>query len=198
MDFDDLIYHTVKLLQNDEEARRYYQDKFKYVVVDEYQDTSIAQFNLVRLLAGGSNNVCVVGDDDQSIYKFRGATIENILNFEQVFNGGQDHSAWNRTTVPLPTSSMPPTASSKTTQAARARLCGPRTATAKRSTTTPPPTSRTEASHLADIIGEHLREGAHLRDHAVLYRMNAQSNPIETYFARRGHPVPHRGRPALL
>ena len=89
MDFDDLIYHTVKLLQNDEEARRYYQDKFKYVVVDEYQDTSIAQFNLVRLLAGGSNNVCVVGDDDQSIYKFRGATIENILNFEQVFKGAK-------------------------------------------------------------------------------------------------------------
>lgn len=85
MDFDDLIYHTVKLLQNDEEARRYYQDKFKYVVVDEYQDTSIAQFNLVRLLAGGSNNVCVVGDDDQSIYKFRGATVENILNFEKQY-----------------------------------------------------------------------------------------------------------------
>ena len=60
-----------------------------YVVVDEYQDTSIAQFNLVRLLAGGSNNVCVVGDDDQSIYKFRGATIENILNFEQVFKGAK-------------------------------------------------------------------------------------------------------------
>ena len=143
MDFDDLIYHTVKLLQNDEEARRYYQDKFKYVVVDEYQDTSIAQFNLVRLLAGGSNNVCVVGDDDQSIYKFRGATIENILNLSRCSREPRP-SAWNRTTVPLPTSSMPPTASSKTTQAARVRLCGPRTATAKRSTTTPPPTSRTK------------------------------------------------------
>ena len=82
MDFDDLIFHTVKLLQNDAEAREYYQNRFRYVVVDEYQDTSIAQFHLVRLLAGGTNNVCVVGDDDQSIYKFRGANIYNILNFE--------------------------------------------------------------------------------------------------------------------
>ena len=89
MDFDDLIFHTVRLLQQDAEAREYYQNKFRYVVVDEYQDTSIAQFHLVRLLAGGTNNVCVVGDDDQSIYKFRGATIENILNFEQVFTGAK-------------------------------------------------------------------------------------------------------------
>ena len=89
MDFDDLIFHTVKLLQNDAEAREYYQNRFRYVVVDEYQDTSIAQFHLVRLLAGGTNNVCVVGDDDQSIYKFRGATIENILNFEKVFTGAK-------------------------------------------------------------------------------------------------------------
>ena len=85
MDFDDLIFHTVKLLQNDAEAREYYQNRFRYVVVDEYQDTSIAQFHLVRLLAGGTNNVCVVGDDDQSIYKFRGANIGNILGFERVF-----------------------------------------------------------------------------------------------------------------
>ena len=89
MDFDDLIFHTVKLLQNDAEAREYYQNRFRYVVVDEYQDTSVAQFHLVRLLAGGTNNVCVVGDDDQSIYKFRGATIENILNFEKVFAGAK-------------------------------------------------------------------------------------------------------------
>ena len=70
MDFDDLIFHTVRMLQNDGEAREYYQNKFRYIVVDEYQDTSVAQFQLVRLLAGGTNNVCVVGDDDQSIYKF--------------------------------------------------------------------------------------------------------------------------------
>ena len=100
MDFDDLIFHTVKLLQNDAEAREYYQNRFRYVVVDEYQDTSIAQFHLVRLLAGGTNNVCVVGDDDQSIYKFRGATIENLSSTLRRFSPGQKRSVWNKTIAP--------------------------------------------------------------------------------------------------
>ena len=187
MDFDDLIYHTVKLLQNDEEARRYYQDKFKYVVVDEYQDTSIAQFNLVRLLAGGSNNVCVVGDDDQSIYKFRGATIENILNFEQVFKGGK--------TIRLEqnyrsTSNILNAANSviKNNAGRKGKTLWTQNGNGEKVHHYTASNEQDEASHLADIIGEHLREGAHLRDHAVLYRMNAQSNPIETYFARAGIP----------
>ena len=187
MDFDDLIYHTVKLLQNDEEARRYYQDKFKYVVVDEYQDTSIAQFNLVRLLAGGSNNVCVVGDDDQSIYKFRGATIENILNFEQVFKGTK--------TIRLEqnyrsTSNILNAANSviKNNAGRKGKTLWTQNGDGEKVHHYTASNEQDEASHLADIIGEHLREGAHLRDHAVLYRMNAQSNPIETYFARAGIP----------
>ena len=187
MDFDDLIYHTVKLLQNDEEARRYYQDKFKYVVVDEYQDTSIAQFNLVRLLAGGSNNVCVVGDDDQSIYKFRGATIENILNFEQVFKGAK--------TIRLEqnyrsTSNILNAANSviKNNAGRKGKTLWTQNGNGEKVHHYTASNEQDEASHLADIIGEHLREGAHLRDHAVLYRMNAQSNPIETYFARAGIP----------
>ena len=187
MDFDDLIYHTVKLLQNDEEARRYYQDKFKYVVVDEYQDTSIAQFNLVRLLAGGSNNVCVVGDDDQSIYKFRGATIENILNFEQVFKGAK--------TIRLEqnyrsTSNILNAANSviKNNAGRKGKTLWTQNGDGEKVHHYTASNEQDEASHLADIIGEHLREGAHLRDHAVLYRMNAQSNPIETYFARAGIP----------
>ena len=187
MDFDDLIYHTVKLLQNDEEARRYYQDKFKYVVVDEYQDTSIAQFNLVRLLAGGSNNVCVVGDDDQSIYKFRGATIENILNFEQVFKGAK--------TIRLEqnyrsTSNILNAANSviKNNAGRKGKTLWTQNGDGEKVHHYTAANEQDEASHLADIIGEHLREGAHLRDHAVLYRMNAQSNPIETYFARAGIP----------
>ena len=187
MDFDDLIYHTVKLLQNDEEARRYYQDKFKYVVVDEYQDTSIAQFNLVRLLAGGSNNVCVVGDDDQSIYKFRGATIENILNFEQVFKGAK--------TIRLEqnyrsTSNILNAANSviKNNAGRKGKTLWTQNGDGEKVHHYTATNEQDEASHLADIIGEHLREGAHLRDHAVLYRMNAQSNPIETYFARAGIP----------
>lgn len=103
MDFDDLIFHTVQMLKKDAEAREYYQNKFRYIVVDEYQDTSVAQFHLVRLLAGGTNNVCVVGDDDQSIYKFRGATIENILNFEKCFPGPGPF-VLSRIIAPLPTS----------------------------------------------------------------------------------------------
>ena len=83
LDFDDLICLCVKLLQQDEEVRDYYQNRFKYISVDEYQDTNTAQFHLVRLLAGKYKNLCVVGDDDQSIYKFRGANIKNILNFEK-------------------------------------------------------------------------------------------------------------------
>lgn len=83
MDFDDLIMKTVELLKFDTEVRSFYQEKFHYIMVDEYQDTNTAQFELVRLLASGRENLCVVGDDDQSIYKFRGANIYNILNFEK-------------------------------------------------------------------------------------------------------------------
>ncbi len=85
LDFDDLIVKTVELLQSDPEVLAYYQERFRYVMVDEYQDTNTAQFQLIRLLAGKYKNLCVVGDDDQSIYKFRGANIYNILNFEKHF-----------------------------------------------------------------------------------------------------------------
>lgn len=85
LDFDDLIVKTVELLQSDPEVLAYYQERFRYIMVDEYQDTNTAQFQLIRLLAGKYKNLCVVGDDDQSIYKFRGANIYNILNFEKHF-----------------------------------------------------------------------------------------------------------------
>ncbi|MCQ2446077.1 MAG: UvrD-helicase domain-containing protein, partial [Clostridia bacterium] len=85
MDFDDLIVNTVKLLETEPEALATYHRKFRYVLVDEYQDTNFAQYKLTSLLAGGYNNLCVVGDDDQSIYRFRGATIRNILAFEKEF-----------------------------------------------------------------------------------------------------------------
>ena len=85
LDFDDIIYHTVTLLQQEPEVLAYYQNKFRYVLVDEYQDTNHLQYLLTSLLAGGRKNLCVVGDDDQSIYRFRGANIENILNFEQQY-----------------------------------------------------------------------------------------------------------------
>ena len=187
MDFDDLIFYTVRLLQQDAEAREYYQQKFRYVVVDEYQDTSVAQFHLVRLLAGGTNNVCVVGDDDQSIYKFRGATIENILNFEQVFAGAK--------TIRLEqnyrsTSNILDAANSviKNNNGRKGKTLWTQNGDGEKVHHYTSSNEQDEASHIADVIGEHLREGAHLRDHAILYRMNAQSNPIETYFARAGIP----------
>ena len=86
-DFDDLIYQTVQLLAEHPDVREFYQNKYRYLLVDEYQDTSVAQFRLVSLLTGPERNICVVGDDDQSIYRFRGATIENILNFEKLYPG---------------------------------------------------------------------------------------------------------------
>lgn len=187
MDFDDLIFHTVKLLQNDAEAREYYQNRFRYVVVDEYQDTSIAQFHLVRLLAGGTNNVCVVGDDDQSIYKFRGATIENILNFEKVFTGAK--------TIRLEqnyrsTANILNAANSviKNNMGRKGKTLWTDHGDGEKVHHYTATNEQDEASHIADVIGGHLREGASLKDHAVLYRMNAQSNPIETYFARAGIP----------
>ena len=87
LDFDDLIMKTVQLFESNAEVLNYYQERFKYILVDEYQDTNTAQFKLVSLLAGKYRNLCVVGDDDQSIYKFRGANIENILNFEKAYPG---------------------------------------------------------------------------------------------------------------
>lgn len=84
-----MIFNTVKLLDENDDVRELYQKQFKYVMVDEYQDTSHAQYVLVSLLAGGYNNICVVGDDDQSIYRFRGATIENILSFEHQYKNAK-------------------------------------------------------------------------------------------------------------
>ena len=89
LDFDDLILHTVRLLLEDQEAREYWQNKFRYVLIDEYQDTNHLQYLLASTLAGKWKNICVVGDDDQSIYRFRGATIENILSFEQQYKGAR-------------------------------------------------------------------------------------------------------------
>lgn len=187
MDFDDLIFQTVQMLQNDDDVREYYQRKFRYVVVDEYQDTSVAQFNLVRLLAGGTNNVCVVGDDDQSIYKFRGATIENILNFESVFTGAKtirlEQNYRSTSTILNAANSV-----IKNNNGRKGKTLWTENGAGDKIQHYTAASEQDEASHLAGIIGQNLRAGAHLRDHAILYRMNAQSNPIETYFARAGIP----------
>ncbi|SCJ40861.1 ATP-dependent DNA helicase pcrA [uncultured Clostridium sp.] len=89
LDFDDLLVKTVELFQANQEVLEYYQDRFRYIMVDEYQDTNTVQFKLVSLLAAKYRNICVVGDDDQSIYRFRGANIKNILSFEETFPGAK-------------------------------------------------------------------------------------------------------------
>ena len=89
LDFDDLLVKTVELFQAKQEVLEYYQDRFRYIMVDEYQDTNTVQFKLVSLLAAKYRNICVVGDDDQSIYRFRGANIKNILSFEETFPGAK-------------------------------------------------------------------------------------------------------------
>ena len=188
-DFDDLIYQTVQLLAEHKEVRDFYQNKYRYLLVDEYQDTSVAQFRLVSLLTGPEKNICVVGDDDQSIYRFRGATIENILNFERVCPGTK--------TIRLEQNYR------STSNILNAANCVIQHNTERKGKTLwtqngegdkvqvyTAENEQDEASHIADIIGQHLREGGHLADHAVLYRMNAQSAPLESYFTRAG--IPHK------
>ena len=188
-DFDDLIYQTVQLLAEHKEVRDFYQNKNRYLLVDEYQDTSVAQFRLVSLLTGPEKNICVVGDDDQSIYRFRGATIENILNFERVYPGTK--------TIRLEQNYR------STSNILNAANCVIQHNTERKGKTLwtqngegdkvqvyTAENEQDEASHIADIIGQHLREGGHLADHAVLYRMNAQSAPLESYFTRAG--IPHK------
>ena len=169
--------------------REFYQNKYRYLLVDEYQDTSVAQFRLVSLLTGPEKNICVVGDDDQSIYRFRGATIENILNFERIFPGTK--------TIRLEQNYR------STSNILNAANCVIQHNTERKGKTLwtrndegdkvqvyTAENEQDEAMHIADVIGEHLKEGGHLADHAVLYRMNAQSAPIESYFTRAG--IPHK------
>ncbi len=93
LDFDDLLLDAVRLLKSAPQVREYYNKRFQYLLIDEYQDTNRPQYELMRMLAGEHHNVCAVGDEDQSIYSWRGADIRNILEFEQDFPGGEDHPA---------------------------------------------------------------------------------------------------------
>ena len=130
MDFDDIIFNTVRLLEGNLDVLELYQKQFKYVMVDEYQDTSHAQYILVSLLAGGYNNICVVGDDDQSIYRFRGATIENILlkiNIRTPVLSGL-----SRIIAQLKIFLMLQMPLSQTIKTAKAKTCGLRQAAAKK------------------------------------------------------------------
>ncbi|MBR7132843.1 MAG: UvrD-helicase domain-containing protein [Clostridia bacterium] len=185
MDFDDMIVNTVKLLNDNPDVLEYYTNKFRYVMVDEYQDTNHAQYVLVSLLASGRNNICVVGDDDQSIYRFRGATIENILNFEDEYE--------NAKTIRLEqnyrsTSNILNAANSviENNKGRKGKTLWTDNGEGEKITLYTAEDERMEARYVTDSILENVRKGAKFSDHAILYRMNAQSNALENVFARSG------------
>ncbi len=185
MDFDDMIVNTVRLLKQNDDILEYYQNKFRYVCVDEYQDTNHAQYVLVSLLAGGKNNICVVGDDDQSIYRFRGATIENILNFEDEYR--------NAKTIRLEqnyrsTSNILNAANEviKNNRGRKGKTLWTDNGDGEKITLHTAYDEREEARFVADTILENVRKGGKFSDNAVLYRINAQSNAMENAFVRSG------------
>lgn len=187
LDFDDLIFFTVRLLSTSPDLLERYNERYRYIMVDEYQDTSVVQSQLVKLLAGERKNVCVVGDDDQSIYRFRGATIENILGFETHFPGAH--------TIRLEQNYR---STEKILDAANDVISHNFARKGKTLWTDKDggapvvaylaDDEREEAAYVAGKITEAVTAGSSLGECAVLYRMNAQSNSIENYFARAGIP----------
>ncbi|MDR0838077.1 MAG: UvrD-helicase domain-containing protein [Oscillospiraceae bacterium] len=187
LDFDDLIMLAVKLLTESQETREYYQRRFKYVLVDEYQDTNNLQYRLASLLAGERANICVVGDDDQSIYKFRGATIENILGFEGSYDGAtviRLERNYRSTTHILDAAndviSRNKTRHGKKLWTDRDEGDLPKLHLAD--------DERGEARFVAETVIDNVAQGKTWADHAVLYRMNAQSNNFEYEFKRNNIP----------
>ena len=187
MDFDDLISNTVKLLEENEDILLKYAGKFKYVMVDEYQDTNHAQYRLVSLLSSVHKNICVVGDDDQSIYSFRGATIENILSFENQFT--------NAKVIRLEQNYR----STKTIlKAANTLISNNKGRKGKELWTaleedniisvTTTDSAEGEGRYIAGKIADAVSAGKRFSDHAILYRMNAQSAAIENVLTRSGIP----------
>ncbi|MBR6595997.1 MAG: UvrD-helicase domain-containing protein [Oscillospiraceae bacterium] len=186
LDFDDIIYVTVKLLQEHEDVRTYYQKKFRYVLVDEYQDTNHMQYLLTSLLAGGYENICVVGDDDQSIYRFRGATIENILNFEKQYRGSrlirlEQNYRSTQSILNAANAVIAHNLGRKGKKLWTANGMGEAITVYEASD------EGTEANYVASQIIK-TSKGKNFKDFAILYRTNAQSNALEFAFKRNGIP----------
>ena len=184
MDFDDLIYYTVRLLQDEPDVLAYYQKKFRYVLIDEYQDTNHLQYLFAALMASGSRNICVVGDDDQSIYKFRGATIENILSFEKQYPDAR--------VIRLEQNYR---STGNILAAANAVIANNRERKGKTLWTAQSggdPVTLFEARNEddeADFVARTIASARRpMRDFAVLYRTNAQSRSIELALKRRSIP----------
>lgn len=188
LDFDDIIYITVRLLMEHEDVRSYYQKKFRYVLVDEYQDTNHTQYLLTSLLAGGYENICVVGDDDQSIYRFRGATIENILNFESQYKGSR--------MIRLEQNYRSTQAILNAANAVISHNLGRKGKQLWTANSAGDPITVYEASDEGAegnyVAGQIIRlsKGQDFRNYAILYRTNAQSNAME--FALKRNGIPYR------
>lgn len=189
MDFDDLINKVVELFKKCPDVLEYYQNCFRYLMVDEYQDTNHAQYTFVRMLAEKSSNLCVVGDDDQSIYKFRGATIENILSFENTFQ--------NATVIRLEqnyrsTQNILDAANAviEHNTERKGKTLWTQNGTGAMIHLHTAENETDEAERITKIILDGVAAGRKFSDYAVLYRMNSQSLTFERNFAKSG--VPHR------
>lgn len=188
MDFDDIIYNTVRLLEQNPEIRDYYQRKFRYIMVDEYQDTNHAQYKLTEILAAAHRNICVVGDDDQSIYRFRGATIENILSFEHRYAESsiirlEQNYRSTQTILDVANEVISNNKKRKGKNLWTANGGGDKVVINNAYD------EGEEARFIADTIEENVSSGKFsFSDHAVLYRMNAQSNSVERTLVKAGIP----------
>ena len=187
LDFDDIIRLTVELFRQEPDVLEHYRNLYKYIMVDEYQDTNMAQFELVSLLAGKHSNLCVVGDDDQSIYRFRGATVENILSFEDQFPGSaviklEQNYRSTQNILNAANSVIANNNSRKEKKLWTTAGDGEKISIYKAANET------AESAYVADTIFDGVKNGAEYRDYAVLYRMNAQSNSLERAFTQSGIP----------
>ena len=189
LDFDDIIFHTVRLLQQEPEVLDFYQRKFRYVLIDEYQDTNHMQYLLASLLAGGYENICVVGDDDQSIYRFRGATIENILSFEKEYKGARVirlEQNYRSTGNILEAAN----AVIRNNHGRKGKNLWTDHGEGEKVQCYTAVNEREEGMYVASQLLRAYGEGRQWRDCAVLYRMNALSNQVE--MALKSNSIPYR------
>lgn len=189
MDFDDMLCKTVELFQKCPDILEFYQNQFKYILVDEYQDTNKVQYKFVSMLAAKYGNICVVGDDDQSIYKFRGATIENILSFENTFKGAKMiRLEQNYRSTQNILNAANGVISNNTMR--KGKTLWTENAVGDKIEVHTSDSERDEAQFIAKTILDGVADGRKFSDFAILYRMNAQSNSIEQALSRSG--IPHR------
>ena len=187
MDFDDLLFQTVRLFQENDDVLEHYQNRFEYIMIDEYQDTNHAQYLFARLLSEKHGNLCVVGDDDQSIYKFRGATIENILSFEKTFPDAQVirlEQNYRSTQNVLDAAN----AVIRNNTERKGKNLWTANGSGDKLVHYQAQSEYDEAAFIAKCVENNVAAGMRYGDHAVLYRMNSQSNSIENYFIRAGIP----------